>query len=158
MYKKLYRSVTDKMIGGVCGGIAEYFDIDPVIVRLVFVLAVIFGGSGILAYIILWIIIPQKPYIITPFNQEKPKEGNAGDGDAESKTQNEFKMNMVSEKQKNNKSVFAGAFLIVIGVIFLLNNFVPGFHFKDYWPLVLIGLGLAIILKAKNQNTNEVIS
>ena len=54
MYKKLNRSVTDKMVAGVCGGLAEYFAIDPVIVRLIFVLAVIFGaGSGILAYIIL---------------------------------------------------------------------------------------------------------
>lgn len=157
MYKKLYRSVTDKMIGGVCGGIAEYFDIDPLIVRLVFVLAVIFGGSGILAYIILWIIIPQKPFIITPFNQDKSKENDSGNTEAENKKQNEFKMNMISDKQ-NNKSVFAGAFLIVLGVIFLLNNFVPGFYFKDYWPLVLIGLGLAIIVKAKNQNNREVIS
>lgn len=157
MYKKLYRSVTDKMIGGVCGGIAEYFGIDPVIVRLVFVLAVIFGGSGILAYIILWIIIPQKPFIITPFNQDKSKENDYGNTEAENKNQNEFKMNMISDKQ-NNKSVFAGAFLIVLGVIFLLNNFVPGFYFKDYWPLVLIGLGLAIIVKAKNQNNREVIS
>ena len=72
MYKKLYRSVTDKMLGGVCGGLAEYFSIDPVLVRLIFVLAVIFGGSGILAYIILWIIIPQKPFIITPFNTNPP--------------------------------------------------------------------------------------
>ena len=64
MYKKLYRSVTDKMLAGVCGGLAEYFAIDPVIVRLIFVLAVIFGGSGILAYIILWIIIPKTNYAV----------------------------------------------------------------------------------------------
>ena len=81
MYKKLYRSVTDKMLAGVCGGLAEYFAIDPVIVRLIFVLAVIFGGSGILAYIILWIIIPQKPYIITPFNTKPP----SGDSQPSSK-------------------------------------------------------------------------
>ena len=68
MYKKLYRSVTDKMIAGVCGGLAEYFAVDPVIVRLVFVLAVVFGaGSGILAYIILWIIVPQKPLFYNTF-------------------------------------------------------------------------------------------
>lgn len=81
MYKKLYRSVTDKMLGGVCGGLAEYFSIDPVIVRLIFVLAVIFGGSGILAYIILWIIIPQKPFIITPFNNNPPSEDSQQSGE-----------------------------------------------------------------------------
>ena len=87
MYKKLYRSVTDKMLAGVCGGLAEYFAIDPVIVRLIFVLAVIFGGSGILAYIILWIIIPQKPYIITPFNTNPPS-GDSSSSTEEKKSEN----------------------------------------------------------------------
>lgn len=158
MYKKLYRSVTDKMIGGVCGGIAEYFEIDPVLIRLIFVLAVIFGGSGILAYIILWIIIPQKPFIITPFNQEKPGDAKSQDSDENKSSSAQFNMSSVNQKPKNNKSVFAGAFLIVLGVIFLLDNFVPAFHFSDFWPIILIGLGVAIILKARNQNFNEVIS
>lgn len=158
MYKKLYRSVTDKMIGGVCGGIAEYFDIDPVIVRLVFVLAVIFGGSGILAYIILWIIVPQRPFIITPFNQDKEKEKSPTDSEENKTSSGDFKMSAADVKSKNNKSVFAGAFLIVLGVIFLLDNFVPAFHFGDFWPLLLIAFGIAIILKARNQNFNEVIS
>ncbi len=156
MYKKLYRSVTDKMIGGVCGGLAEYFAVDPVIVRLIFVLAVIFGGSGILAYIILWIIIPQKPYIITPFNNEQTKNNSASTND-EKKTENaQPNMNFVYDKPQNNKTVFAGAFLIVLGGIFLLDNFVPRFHFGDFWPLILIGLGIAIILNAKDNLKNEV--
>lgn len=156
MYKKLYRSVTDKMIGGVCGGIAEYFEIDPVIVRLIFVLAVIFGGSGILAYIILWIIIPQKPFIITPFNQDKPGTTTGNATDDKQKTENQFQMNSV--KHKTDRSIFAGAFLIILGVIFLLDNFVPSFRFGDFWPLILIGLGLALILKGKNESANEVLS
>ena len=57
--KRLYRSEKDKIIGGVCGGIAEYFDIDPVIVRLIWLLF-IFCGIGIIAYIIAWIIIPKR--------------------------------------------------------------------------------------------------
>lgn len=58
--KKLYRS-QDKMLGGVCSGIAEYFDFDPTIVRIVYALLTIFTAfSGILVYIILWIAIPQK--------------------------------------------------------------------------------------------------
>ncbi|HAX52340.1 PspC domain-containing protein [Muricomes intestini] len=56
--KKLYRSRTDRMICGVCGGIAEYFNIDATIVRLLFVLLGLTGGSGILAYFIAAIIIP----------------------------------------------------------------------------------------------------
>ncbi|MCX7904447.1 MAG: PspC domain-containing protein [Caloramator sp.] len=61
MEKRLYRSRTDRMIAGVCGGIAKYFDMDPTIVRLLWVLIVMLGGSGILAYIICWIVIPEEP-------------------------------------------------------------------------------------------------
>jgi len=65
-------------------------------------------------------------------------------------------MNMVSEKTQNNRSIYAGAFLIFLGGIFLLDNFVPHFHFGDFWPLILIGLGFAIILNARNHTVNEV--
>ena len=58
MEKKLYRSQTDRKIAGVCGGIAEYFDIDPTLVRLGWILFLFAGGSGILAYIIAWIVMP----------------------------------------------------------------------------------------------------
>lgn len=58
--KKLFRSSTDKMIAGVCGGLAVYFNIDSTLVRLVFVLLAIFGGHGLLLYIILWIVMPDE--------------------------------------------------------------------------------------------------
>lgn len=58
MGKKLFRSETDKMIGGVCGGLAEYFNIDSTIVRLIFALIVVYGGTGLVLYIILWIVMP----------------------------------------------------------------------------------------------------
>ena len=61
MTKRLYKSRNDKMLGGVCGGIAEYFDIDPTLVRLGWVLFCALGGSGILAYFIAAIIIPSSP-------------------------------------------------------------------------------------------------
>ena len=61
MNKRLYKSRNDKMLGGVCGGIAEYFDIDPTLVRLGWVLFCALGGSGILAYIVAAIVIPKQP-------------------------------------------------------------------------------------------------
>lgn len=60
MTKKLYRSRKDYMIGGVCGGLGEYFDIDPTIIRLIAALALFIGG-GIIVYIIAWIVIPLEP-------------------------------------------------------------------------------------------------
>ena len=61
MSKKLYKSNRNKMLDGVCGGIAEFFDIDPTLVRLGWVLFCALGGSGFLAYIIAAIIIPRSP-------------------------------------------------------------------------------------------------
>ena len=60
MKGKLYRSEKDRMIGGVCGGLGEYFNIDSTIVRLIFALIVIYGGSGLILYIILWIVVPSE--------------------------------------------------------------------------------------------------
>ncbi|WP_129738021.1 PspC domain-containing protein [Massilimicrobiota timonensis] len=62
MKKRLYRSRRDVMIAGVCGGIAEYFDVDPTIVRLIAVILVLGWGSGFLAYLIAVLIIPKNPY------------------------------------------------------------------------------------------------
>lgn len=61
MDKRLYRSRESRMIAGVCGGLAEYFDMDPTIVRLIVVVAALVAGSGLLAYILAWIIIPERP-------------------------------------------------------------------------------------------------
>jgi phage shock protein PspC (stress-responsive transcriptional regulator) len=60
--KKLYLSETDKKIGGVCGGLGEYFERDPTIVRILFALLILFSfGFGLLAYLALWLIIPKRP-------------------------------------------------------------------------------------------------
>ncbi len=63
MNKRLYRSKKDKIIAGVCGGIAEYLNIDPVIVRVLFVFALITEGFGLMLYIILWIVMPEEKSI-----------------------------------------------------------------------------------------------
>jgi phage shock protein PspC (stress-responsive transcriptional regulator) len=60
MEKRLYRSVHDRMLGGVCSGIAKFFGLDPTIVRLIWVIALLCLGFGFLAYILAWIIIPEE--------------------------------------------------------------------------------------------------
>jgi phage shock protein C len=59
--KRLYRSGKNRILGGVCGGLGEYFNVDPVIIRLLWVLFSFAYGTGVLAYIIAWIIIPRNP-------------------------------------------------------------------------------------------------
>ncbi len=58
--KKLYRSRKDRMIAGVCGGLAEYFQIDSTWVRLIFLLFLLFGGTALLVYIVMWAVVPLK--------------------------------------------------------------------------------------------------
>ena len=64
MEKKLYRSKTDKKIAGVAGGMAKYFNMDPTVARLIWALAVIFCGVGLLAYIVCAFVIPEEPDVI----------------------------------------------------------------------------------------------
>lgn len=59
--RKLYRSKTDRKVAGVCGGLAQYFNIDPTLIRVLFVVLAVFGGSGLLLYLALWIIVPKEP-------------------------------------------------------------------------------------------------
>ena len=72
MNKKLYRSNKDKMLGGVAGGLADYFAIDPTLVRIIFVVSLFAGGAGVLAYIILWIVVPEEPYAFATPNDGIP--------------------------------------------------------------------------------------
>lgn len=72
--KKLYRSETDKILGGVCGGIAEVYDLDPTLIRLALILFTLMGGSGLLAYILAWLIIPSESEIK---NKKKVKDVQA---------------------------------------------------------------------------------
>lgn len=60
MERKLYRSRTDYMIGGVCGGLAQYFGVDPTVVRVIMALATFVGGMSLLVYLLMWLIIPEE--------------------------------------------------------------------------------------------------
>lgn len=73
-HKKLYRSREDKVIAGVCGGIGTYFSIDPTVIRLLWLFALLVGGSGFLIYVILWIIIPEEPMVENVPSEPVPPE------------------------------------------------------------------------------------
>lgn len=158
MAKKLFRSTTDKMVGGVSGGLAEYFDIDATIIRVIFIVTVLVGGGGIIAYIILWIIVPEKPFSInspdesTETSQDSQSTGESSSDEnqpGDSKTTfNAFIK--AQEEQKKSKSMWGGIILILLGGLFLLDNFIPRFDFGDFWPIVLIGVGIGLLINAKN--------
>ena len=59
--RKLYRSRSNRQVGGVCGGLAQYFNLDATLIRILFVVLAVLGGSGLLIYVLLWIIVPNEP-------------------------------------------------------------------------------------------------
>jgi len=148
---KIYRSSKDKKIAGVAAGLADYFNIDPVIVRILFVLGFILGGSGLILYILLWIIVPEEENNNNNNNLEMP--------DNEYKKENEREINMSEENKsknvKNQGSLTAGLILISVGVLFLIDRFIPEINFADLWPVILIVIGLALIINSKKKNNNS---
>ena len=134
--KRLYRSRKKVMLGGVCGGLAEYLDIDPVIVRLGVVLLLFAGGAGLLIYILAWIIIPKAPEpsptteaVSTPTSSSTPSGAETGN-------------------KTDSARLLAGLILIILGFIFLFSKFLPWFSFGKLWPLILIVLGILLLLKS----------
>jgi phage shock protein C len=71
--KKLYRSKKNRMIAGVCGGLGEYFDVDPTLIRLLWVIVFFMGGSGVLIYTIFWIVLPEEEESGKEVKDEKQK-------------------------------------------------------------------------------------
>ncbi len=148
--KKLYRSRRDKVVGGVAGGLAEYFEIDVVIFRLLFVLLALMGGGGVIGYIILLIVVPMEPYFTPyaetapgaqpdPANPENTQQSNPGKQDTANSTLEH------ESDRKSNTGMVAGVILIVLGMVFLANHMVPWFRLHDFWPLLLIVAGIFII-------------
>ena len=150
MERRLYRNKENKIIGGVCAGLAEYFDIDPVLVRLLFVLLVFQGGLGVLAYIILWIVVPARKADLAVSAAGEASKSTPYTPPARPETPPEV---------KTKRATVAGGILIVIGVLFLVDNLIPGFCFSDLWPLIFIALGGGLLWNSLSEkHTQETLS
>ncbi|RLD43160.1 MAG: PspC domain-containing protein [Bacteroidetes bacterium] len=142
--KRLYRSNSVKVIGGVCGGLADYLSIDVVLLRVAFVLLFLFGGSGVLVYVIMWIAIPAQ-------------RGNFDSYEdlSEKKSPDESSPRTSSNKNANS-SMIAGIILIVVGFLFLADRLIPYSHIIDLWPLILVGFGVLLIKPEILRSNNNV--
>lgn len=129
--KKLRRSYKDTIIGGVAGGLGEYFTTDPLIFRILFIVLLFTGGGGALIYFLMWIFIPKD-------------KRSFGDAFSENASEEPFSPEEVRAK-KGNGSLIGGSILIFIGLFFLLDNLWPWLDFSDLWPVALVIAGLAIV-------------
>ncbi|GAB4319654.1 MAG: PspC domain-containing protein [Bacteroidales bacterium] len=150
---RLYRSTRDSVIGGVCGGLGQYLNTDPILFRILFVLAVILGGSGILIYIILWIVVPINPNELYQKNQSfNTITNNMNEQANDFKPFEQGNEPPAPKQQKNDGNLWGGIILITLGGIFLIDRFVPRIEFGDLWPVILIVVGAILIAKAYQQN------
>ena len=116
---RLRRSTDDKVIAGVCGGLGTYFGVDPLFFRLAFVVLAIGGGSGVLLYIVAWLIIPE----VSEDGEEQGRGVALG----------------------SSGPLLAGIALITVGLMLLMNNLLPWFD-RVMLPLVVVGVGFGLLL------------
>lgn len=133
MDKKLYKSANDKVLAGVCGGIGEYFAIDSVIIRLLWVVFTLMAGAGLIAYIIAAIIMPANPsYSQVEDSYSRTEEYGSG-----------------GEKRDNSRSssLVLGIVLVIFGAFVLMKDLIPWIPKDIFLAAVLIGLGVFFIVR-----------
>lgn len=121
----LRRSRTDKVLAGVCGGIGHYFGLDPVIVRIAFVVLAVAGGSGVLVYLVAWLVMPEAGEGAEPAEAPRREWGDQA-------------------------PLLIGAALIALGGVILLGQFIPDFG-RIFWPMLLVAAGIAVIVGASRR-------
>lgn len=169
MNRRLYRSVSDRKIGGVAAGTATYFDIDPSISRVLWLLLAIFtGGAFLIVYLVMWAVVPEEPW--TPPQgiagaAPAAAPGAAGTGDepstepgAESPTTDPAAAPAAQAPSSWSPStevrsgpgpnVIFGVILVLIGGWFLVDQFIPGLNFGMIWPIGLVVIGVLILVAA----------
>jgi phage shock protein PspC (stress-responsive transcriptional regulator) len=131
-----------KIFGGVAGGLAQYFNIDPIIIRILFVVFTMMHGIGIVLYIILWIVTPEEPFEMAyPLKNEEQKT----DGQTFEPSSLNFDSVPKEIKKSGSGRIIAGTILIALGIIFFADRFIPEFDFRDILPIAFVLLGGLLI-------------
>jgi phage shock protein C len=154
MNRRLYKSQTERVISGVAGGVAEYLDADPAIVRVIWALLAIFtGGVFFVLYIVMWIVVPLGPY---PAGPEGGPEGAPGGEAAEGAsgqpgsgsptTWNAAPPYRHRHRRGSGEGAWVfGLILIGVGLWFLAREYIPAVNFDRLWPLGLVLVGVLFL-------------
>ena len=152
--KKLYRSRKDKIIAGVAGGLGEYFEVDSILFRIIFLILALANGIGILLYIILMILIPR----------EGSDPSSPGASERIQNLAEEIKDDLRQaapehghrHRGRHGLSVI-GAVLVIVGVLALLNQVLPVrlFRWDFFWPIALVVLGLIVISRGAHRHHDD---
>ncbi len=158
MNNKLYRSRTDRVLGGVCGGLGRYLAVDPVIIRLFFILLAFGQGVGALIYLLMWIIIPVEGQASAASVQESVR---AGAQEMAARAQDMGNDVRAAVQAPNPRAgLLIGATLIILGAVLLAQNVLESlniawlrwFGFDTLWPLLLIIGGLVLLWRRARED------
>jgi phage shock protein C len=177
---RLYRSERDRMLGGVAGGIADYFDLDPSLVRVAWaVLIIASGGLFLLLYIVMWFVVPEAPpgyagstpWSATASHTDASAAGAAPAPDAPASTSGpapsapmgsppssiagDWSARRAERRRRRSGEggILVGAVLIVVGIWFLARDYVPWLQVTELWPVALILIGLVLLVGALRRDT-----
>lgn len=142
--KILQRSRRNRVVAGVCAGLAQYFNIDIALMRVLFVVAALCGSFGFWMYVILWIVVPEENILEQGF-------------DSQAFTMNDEPIDITPKEnpKPRNGAMIASFILIFIGLIALIDNFAPVAWVWKLWPVALIIIGVMILLQSQKNNNNE---
>ena len=179
MNRRLYRSRSDSMLGGVAGGVADYFDMDPSIVRVVWaVLALVTGGIFLVLYIVMWIVVPEGPSAATVARAASPNATTPGPAEPGSEATAEPGSEATAEpalpgaaaeapapdwetqerrlrRGGSGGAVIFGVILIGLGVWFLIDQYVPDINTDLLWPVALVVLGIVLLVVALRRPSSQ---
>jgi len=140
MKEGLNRSRRNRIFGGVAAGLGDYLKIDPIIVRVLFVVSTFLSGIGILLYIILWIVVPEENlFTVNPENITNNTDQSDGIN-----TEDIFKSEPITNKSSNGNIVI-GIILIIVGLFFLGVEVFSFLNFSDLFPILAVGVGIGLI-------------
>ena len=167
MNRRLYRSSRDSILGGVAGGVADYFDMDPSIVRIVWaVLALVTGGIFLVLYIVMWIVVPEGPSAATVARAAAPDASEPGEPGSEPATTVASEpggapaVNWETQEQRLRRAgsggaVIFGLILIGAGVWFLVDQYLPAIDSDLLWPVALVILGVVLLVVALRRPSSQ---
>jgi phage shock protein C len=172
MNGRLYRSRRDRVLAGVAGGLADYLDVDPSLVRVVWAILILFsGGVLLLVYILMAIIVPEEPAGAgRSYAVESGQSGSSGssadtgprpdttEGDSSVTTRSDWGRTRAAgdedrprwerRERRGSGGLLIGIILIVVGGIFLVREYVPALDWDRLWPIILIAIGAVLLLAA----------
>jgi phage shock protein C len=173
--KKLFRIPKKGQLGGVCAGMSDYLNIDVTIIRIAFVIGILIGGTALIAYILLWIVLPVAPKV-EPWREGNKNSDSFNTSNSDSNNYRNFSPSSSSftmdnptdtpnpetqerwsatgsttsspaEKPKDRDGRTVGFILVAIGVVFLANELIPEFNWNYVWPSMLIAIGGFFLLR-----------